>query len=90
MQSPTAKALRNYWHADWGFDWLYDRGLVRPYRWLTRDNRQDPVDVFYTAVAQGCVVSFRHLSDSQNGQLRRYALVVAIGAVIVVALALFA
>jgi NADH-quinone oxidoreductase subunit L len=90
MQSPTAIALRNYWHADWGFDWLYDRGLVRPYRWLTRDNRQDPVDVFYTAVAQGCVVSFRHLSDSQNGQLRRYALVVAIGAVIVVAMALFA
>ena len=34
--------------------------------------------------------AFRHLSDSQNGQLRRYALVVAIGAVIVVALALFA
>ena len=90
MQSPTAIALRNYWHADWGFDWLYDRVLVRPYCWLTRDNRQDPVDAFYTAVAQGCVVSWRLLSDSQNGQLRRYAMVIAIGAVIVVAMALFA
>jgi NADH-quinone oxidoreductase subunit L len=90
MQSPTAIALRNYWHADWGFDWLYDRVLVQPYRWLTRDNRQDPVDAFYTAVAQGCVVSWRHLSESQNGQLRRYAMVISTGAAVVAAIALFA
>jgi NADH-quinone oxidoreductase subunit L len=90
MQNPSALALRNFCHADWGFDGLYDRVLVRPYRWLTRDNRQDPVDAFYTGVAHLCVLGWQRLSAGQNGQLRRYATVIATGAVIVVAMALFA
>jgi NADH-quinone oxidoreductase subunit L len=90
MQGRTARVLRNYWHLGWGFDWLYDRALVRPYRWLTRDNRQDPVDAFYTGVAQLCVLSWHSLSASQNGQLRRYAMVIASGGVIIAAIMLFA
>lgn len=90
MQRSSARTLRNFWHVGWGFDWLYDRVLVRPYRWLTRDNQQDPVDTFYAGVAQGCVLSWRLLSNGQNGQLRRYAMVIAAGAVIVAAIALFA
>ncbi len=90
MQGPGARALRNFWHVGWGFDWLQDLALVRPYRWLTRDNRRDPIDIFYTGVAQLCVLSWRLLSNGQNGQLRRYAMVITTGAVIVVAIALFA
>ncbi len=89
MQGAGARALRRFWQAGWGFDWCYDLLLVRPYRWLTRDNRVDPVDVFYTGVAQLCVLGWRSLSAGQNGQLRRYAMVIASGAVIVAAIALF-
>ncbi|MEO8858580.1 MAG: NADH-quinone oxidoreductase subunit L [Burkholderiaceae bacterium] len=90
MQGSGARALRSFWHVGWGFDWLYDLLLVRPYRWLTRDNRVDPVDVFYGGVAQLCVLGWRSLSAGQNGLLRRYAMVMAAGGVIIAAIALFA
>ena len=29
-----ARRLHAFWFADWGFDWLYDRTLVRPFIWI--------------------------------------------------------
>ena len=36
VQSPAGVALQHFWETGWGFDWLYDRVLVRPFLWLAR------------------------------------------------------
>ena len=33
--------LHRLWFANWGFDWLYDVLLVRPYKWFARINKND-------------------------------------------------
>ena len=32
-------ALQHFWETDWGFDWLYDRTLVRPFLWVARSDQ---------------------------------------------------
>jgi NADH-quinone oxidoreductase subunit L len=90
MQGAAAQRLRAFWHAGWGFDWLYDRLFVRPYWWLADVDRHDIVDRFYTAIADLCLLGWRALSASQNGHVRRYAAAIGAGGVIVVAIALLA
>ena len=82
-------ALTAFLHGGWGFDTLYEHVLVRPYLWLARIDRRDIVDRGFEGVATLCVVAWRGLSKSQDGRLRRYALMMAAGGVIVVALALW-
>ncbi len=86
---PVAARLRAFWHAGWGFDWLYDHVLVRPYTRLADIDRHDIVDSFYSGVARACRYAFDGMSASQDGRMRRYAGAIAAGAVIAVAIALF-
>lgn len=85
--SPTGVALRRLWFGGWGFDWLYDRTLVRPFVALAQVNRDDVVDLFFTALAGLATALHRMLSDTQTGRLRWYAAGIAFGAVILIALA---
>jgi NADH-quinone oxidoreductase subunit L len=70
----------------WGFDWVYDHALVRPFVTLARINRRDFIDFFYTAVAWLNIGGHRVLSATENGRLRWYAAGIAAGAVIVIAI----
>ncbi len=81
-------AVHRFWFAGWGFDWLYDLLLVRPFLWLAQVNRQDILDAPYRGVAQVSLWSYRALRSSQTGQLRWYATAIATGAVVIVAIAL--
>ncbi|MFO1222692.1 MAG: NADH-quinone oxidoreductase subunit L [Burkholderiaceae bacterium] len=90
MQGAAAQRLRAYWHAGWGFDWLYDRLFVRPWLWLAEIDRRDVVDSFYTGLAKLCRLGWRALSASQGGRVRTYAAAIGAGGVIIVAIALFA
>jgi NADH-quinone oxidoreductase subunit L len=76
-----------FWFAGWGFDWLYDRVLVQPYVWLAHTNRRDVVDLFFAAIAWLTTALHRLLSLTQTGRVRWYATAVAIGAAIVIAMA---
>jgi NADH-quinone oxidoreductase subunit L len=82
-------ALRRYWQAAWGFDWLYDRLFVRAYLWLVYVNRSDGVDSFYTGVAHANRMAWSGLSSTQTGQIRWYAAGIAAGTIVIVALAVF-
>ncbi|MGH8455192.1 MAG: NADH-quinone oxidoreductase subunit L, partial [Nevskiales bacterium] len=82
-------ALRRYWQAAWGFDWLYDRLFVRPYVWLTEVNRNDGADSLYTGIAHANRMAWQGLSYTQTGQIRWYASGIALGGVIIVAVAVW-
>lgn len=84
-----ATALERFWFAGWGFDRLYDRLFVRPYKWLAQIDQHDFIDLIYTATA-ACARSLHDLlSDTQTGLVRSYALGIVIGAVIALAIVVF-
>jgi NADH-quinone oxidoreductase subunit L len=85
----VGKALHEFWFADWGFDWCYDKLFVQPVLWFARIDKGDVVDAFYTGVADLNELLYRHLSLTENGQVRWYAASIAAGTVIFVAIALF-
>jgi NADH-quinone oxidoreductase subunit L len=84
-----ANALSRFLLAGWGFDWLYDRLIVWPLAAFARWSRNDPFDLFFTALARLTMAAYATLSRTQNGRVRAYAASVALGAAIVVALAVF-
>ncbi|HET8610977.1 MAG TPA: NADH-quinone oxidoreductase subunit L [Burkholderiales bacterium] len=89
MQSAPARVLHGFWYRGWGFDTLYDRTLVQPYRWIARIDAHDFVDLVYTGAAQLCVLLWGGLSATQNGRMRWYAAAVGSGAIFIVYVAVF-
>jgi NADH-quinone oxidoreductase subunit L len=87
-QTPVGAALRALWHGGWGFDALYDRLFVRPYVHAARVNHGDFIDTIYGGIAALCRSLYRALSRTQDGLLRHYAVAVAAGAVLIVAVTL--
>jgi NADH-quinone oxidoreductase subunit L len=85
--SSTGKVLHRYWFGGWGFDTLYDRLLVRPYVFLARIDRDDIIDSFYDLMSWFGGLAHRVLSTTQNGRMRTYAAGLAIGAAVVVGMA---
>ncbi len=85
----AGKAVRDFWFADWGFDWFYDKLFVQPILWFARVDKGDLVDAFYTGVADLNVLLYRSLSLTENGRVRWYAAGIAAGTVVFVAIALF-
>jgi NADH-quinone oxidoreductase subunit L len=81
--------LHRLWFSGWGFDWLYDRLLVRPFVWLARLDKDDVIDWIYTAIARIAEAFHFLFSRSQTGRLRWYAAAVTLGAVIVIAILVF-
>ncbi|MGB8131281.1 MAG: NADH-quinone oxidoreductase subunit L [Candidatus Angelobacter sp.] len=85
----AGKALHEFWFADWGFDWCYDKLLVQPILWFARIDKKDGVDAFYNGIADLNEVLYRGLRLTENGQVRWYAAAIAAGTVVFVAIALF-
>ena len=88
-ETRVGKALHEFWFADWGFDWCYDKLFVQPVLWFARVDRSDLVDAFYTGVGDLNELMYRGLSITENGQVRWYAAGIAAGTVVFVAIALF-
>jgi len=87
--NPTGRTLHQWWFADWGFDWIYDRVLVQPFIWVSQINKSDFVDSFYTGVARLTEFSYRALSYTETGHVRWYAAAMAAGSMLFVAMVLF-
>jgi NADH-quinone oxidoreductase subunit L len=86
---PVRGYLQQLWFAGWGFDWFYDRLLVRPFQWLTRKSGSDLADVPIKALGQIAMLSHRALRLAQTGQVRWYATGLAMGTVAILAIAFF-
>ncbi|MDA8170426.1 MAG: NADH-quinone oxidoreductase subunit L [Nitrospiraceae bacterium] len=83
------RALRSFWFYGWGFDWLYEKILVAPYRWFARANSNDAVDLVYSFIAAANRFFHYGLSLSQTGKVRFYAAVLALGAALTITIAVF-
>jgi NADH-quinone oxidoreductase subunit L len=82
---PLFIVLHNLLFAGWGFDWFYDRLLVRPYRWIAQVNRDDFFDLFPRGVIESATVYNRLLVGTITGNVRWYVGAVVIGSIILIA-----
>jgi NADH-quinone oxidoreductase subunit L len=85
---PAETALWRFWHAAAGFDWLYDRLLVRPVLWAARVDRDDVIDDVYDGIAWVTRAAHREVRRTQSGRVRAYAAGLAIGSISLIAIAL--
>jgi NADH-quinone oxidoreductase subunit L len=81
-------ALRGWWLAGWGFDALYHTLFVQPYVWLAQQWRHDVIDSAYTALGRLNSGLHHGLSRTQTGRVSSYALSLAAGAALIIALLL--
>jgi NADH-quinone oxidoreductase subunit L len=87
--SAVGMPLRDFFLAGWGFDWLYTRLFVRPYLTLTRLNRRDIIDGFFTLLSLSTAGANRALSHTETGRVRMYAAGLLLGAILCALLLLF-
>ncbi len=87
VQNPAGAMLHHFWFVGWGFDWLYDRLIVRPFVWFAHQDRDDVVDRVYQGIAALAAMLNRSLTKTETGRLRYYAMGIALGAVLTVAVA---
>jgi len=84
--TPLGQALHQFWFCGWGFDWLYDRLLVRPFIWFARIGKSDVTDRIYSAIASVTRALHELCSTTQTGRLRWYAMGIVFGALIILAI----
>jgi NADH-quinone oxidoreductase subunit L len=81
-RSPAGSSLQRFWFSGWGFDRLYDTLLVRPFVWIARINKDDFIDSGYIGISRFNRAVHSVLSFTQTGNIRWYAMGIAIGAVV--------
>jgi NADH-quinone oxidoreductase subunit L len=84
--SALGKPLHRLWFIGWGFDWLYERLFVRPYYWLAQANKDDLIDLLPTGITRLSQALYYGLSRTQTGNVRLYAMAIALGAAITIGL----
>ena len=88
VANPVGRTLHQWWFADWGFDWIYEKALVQPFIWVAQINKSDFVDSFYTGVARMIELFYRGLSRTETGRVRWYTAAMAAGSVLFIAMVL--
>jgi NADH-quinone oxidoreductase subunit L len=89
VANPAGHTLEQWWLADWGFDWIYDKVFVQPFIWVARINKGDFLDGLYTGVARLTELFYRGLSRTETGRVRWYAAAMAAGSALFIAMVLF-
>lgn len=87
-ESPVGRALHRFFYAGWGFDWLYEHLFVIPLTWIALANWRDFLDKPFAGLAETARYSGLGLAKLQTGRVRNYALGLAVGAVVLAAIAL--
>ena len=82
MNTFITSYLHRFIQAGFGFDWVYEHFLVRPYIWIARINRKDVLDRITDVNIYIFQRSNLILSRAVSGNIRWYAACVGIGAVI--------
>jgi NADH-quinone oxidoreductase subunit L len=89
LHSTIAGRLHHLLFSGWGFDWLYDRVVVRPFVWIARSNRDDFMDLIYCGIAWYQKLFYGALSLTQSGKVRWYTMGIVVGAVMVIGMVVF-
>ena len=85
--APAKSPLARFARSGLGFDWLYDRLLVRPLVAAAQANRHDLLDRVFEAVAWTNQRLHTGLAATQSGNLRWYAACIAGGAALILLIA---
>ena len=83
-QNALGRAIHEFWYADWGFDFLYNRLFVAPVVWFAQVDKRDFIDKFYDGLAALSRASYRALSATESGRMRWYAASIVGGTVVFV------
>ena len=83
VRVPVVAVLHKLWFVGWGFDWLDNKLIIKPFLWLTRADKNDVVDLAPTLTGRVHVGASSLLGATQTGRLRWYALALAAGVVLV-------
>ena len=86
VQTKGGSALHHFWLVGWGFDWLDNEIIVRPFLWLARIDKDDVLDRIYQGLAWINKEASRLLSETQTGQVRVYLMAIVLGAILTIAL----
>jgi NADH-quinone oxidoreductase subunit L len=81
--------LHQFWLRGWDFDALYNLVLVRPFVYLSRINKNDVIDQFYTGLVQVTEYFNSAFVKTQNGVLRWYVMSIVVGAILILTISLF-
>jgi NADH-quinone oxidoreductase subunit L len=84
--SPAGRLVHRLWYSGWGFDRLYDALIVKPFVRIAAINKDDFIDLIYLGMLWSGGRLSNILSISQNGKVRTYALGIAFGAVVALAI----
>jgi NADH-quinone oxidoreductase subunit L len=68
----------------WGFDKIYESLVVRPVVWLSQVDEKDFIDLWNKGLAKLFGLLNRLIGFTQNGKIRWYAMVLAIGLVVLI------
>ena len=82
------RPIRQFFLSGWGMDALYDSLLVRPFKTISKLNKNDAVDGLYLGIAWLSRELHRLVSASQTGRVRWYASSIVLGTVVIIALGL--
>ncbi|MGC1632754.1 MAG: NADH-quinone oxidoreductase subunit L [Gelidibacter sp.] len=86
---PQRNAMQQFFFKGWDFDLVYDKLIVEPMVFLSKINKNDIIDKFYSGLAYITRQLNILLSATQNGQLRWYAMVIATGAILILTIIFF-
>jgi NADH-quinone oxidoreductase subunit L len=87
VKTEAGSLIHRFWLSGWGFDWVYQTFLIRPFVWASRVNKDDFIDLVYSGVAWYSRLFHGALSRSQTGKIRWYAVGIVLGAIVFIALA---
>jgi NADH-quinone oxidoreductase subunit L len=75
-------SVKRFWIAGWDFDALYELLFIQPFLRLARVLKNDFIDSAYNGIGSLSRSLNEILSETQNGNIRWYAMGMAIGAVV--------
>ncbi|MGD8328420.1 MAG: NADH-quinone oxidoreductase subunit L [Acidobacteriota bacterium] len=81
-ESDVGRGIADTLRSGWGADALYGMVVVRPYRWIARALRHEPVDDGIGVITGSARLSHYLLALTQTGRIRTYAAGVTLGAIL--------
>ena len=72
-----------------GFDWIYDKHVVKPTVWLSEIDKNDFIDLAYKGIT---VVTFWFnsiITKTENGKIRWYVMAISAGIILIISLVLY-
>ena len=86
---PFGYALHCFLRGGWNFDRLYHALFIRPFTAIARLNKLDAIDLAYRFIQFLSISINRLLCMTQDGLVRKYALGIAMGAAIIIGMAVW-